>query len=197
MLLEKNLKELVRAGRCRTLRAAVWDRNARLAVGTPAEGEGCYYGMFVYETPDEDVQAVDAVTMTELIVQSGFPEVDILKVDIEGAEVSLFRGELSWLTRVRTIAIEFHGNARERAQFDSVMDTYGFHIDDSNPHTVIATRVGSHSGTANSGRRCMMGALAYLLPASVEHRKKTAPGVQPAMAPEWERPASSYKHGNS
>lgn len=137
-LLEKNLSELVRVGRCRTVRAAVWDRNSRLAVAAPPEGEDCYYGMFVYETLEEGVQVVDALTMTELIEQSGFPVVDLLKVDIEGAEVNLFRGELSWLPQIHTIAIEFHGDSRERSGFDAIMEHHGFQIDDSNPHTVIA-----------------------------------------------------------
>ena len=139
-LLEKNLTELVKAGRCRIVRAAVWDRKSRLAVAAPPEGEDSYYGMHVYETLEEGGQVVDAVTMTELIEQSGFPVVDILKVDIEGAEVSLFRGGLGWLTQVRTIAIEFHGDSRERSGFDAIMEHYSFQIDDSNPHTVVATR---------------------------------------------------------
>jgi FkbM family methyltransferase len=139
-LLEKNLSELVGMGRCRTVRAAVWDRKARLAVAPPPEGEDCYYAMFVYETLEEGVQVVDALTMTELIEQSGFPVVDLLKVDIEGAEVSLFRGGLSWLTQIHTIAIEFHGDSRERIGFDAIMEHHGFQIDDSNPHTVLAIR---------------------------------------------------------
>ncbi len=137
-LLEKNLTELVRVGRCRTIRAAVWDRKSRLAVAPPPEGKDCYYGMFVYETLEESVQVVDALTMTELIEQSGFPVIDLLKVDIEGAEVNLFRGELSWLTQVHTIAIEFHGDSRERSGFDAIMEHNGFVIDESNAHTVVA-----------------------------------------------------------
>jgi hypothetical protein len=38
------------------------------------------------------------------------------------------------------IAIEFHGDSRERSGFGTIMERYGFQIDDSNPHTVIAIR---------------------------------------------------------
>jgi FkbM family methyltransferase len=137
-LLEKNLADLVKVGRCQTVRAAVWDRKARLAVGAPPEGQDQYLAMFVYETLDEGVQIVDAMSITELIEQSGFPFVDILKVDIEGAEVGLFRGELSWLSMVNAIAIEFHGESREQSGFDAIMEQHGFEIDDSNVHTVVA-----------------------------------------------------------
>jgi FkbM family methyltransferase len=139
-LLCKNLAELVRAGRCETLRAAVWDRKSRLAVAAPPEGDVYYYGMFVHETLEEGSEVVDGMTVTELIERSGFPEVDLLKVDIEGAEVNLFRGELSWLRQVQTIAIEFHEDSRARSGFDAIMERHGFQIDSSNPHTVIATR---------------------------------------------------------
>ncbi len=137
-VLERNVAELVRAGRCRTVQAGVWGCKARLALGAPPGREACHLEAFVYETHAEDVAVVDTVTIPELIDQSGFPVVDILKIDIEGAEVSLFRGDLAWLQRVRTIAIEFHGDSRERSGFDAVMDRYGFAIDDSNHHTVVA-----------------------------------------------------------
>jgi FkbM family methyltransferase len=139
-LLQKNLSQLTAAGRCQTVRAAVWHRRSRLAVGSPPGGDDQYYAMFVYETLDEGVQTVDAVSITDLIKQSGFPVVDLLKVDIEGAEVSLFRGELSWLTQVRAIAIEFHRDSREQSGFDAIMTRSGFHINDSSSHTVVALK---------------------------------------------------------
>jgi FkbM family methyltransferase len=139
-LLQKNLAELVKVGRCQTVRAAVWDRKSRLAVAAPPEGEDQYNAMYVYETLEEGAQVVDAVSMSELIKQSGFPVVDILKVDIEGAEVGLFRGELSWLAQVHAIAIEFHDDSREQSGFDAIMDDHGFQIDDSNAHTVVAVQ---------------------------------------------------------
>ncbi len=139
-LLEKNVTELAKAGRCRTVRAAVWDRKSRLAVAAPPEGEDRYFAMFVQETLDEGMQEVEAVTMNELIEQSRFPVVDILKVDIEGAEVNLFRGDLSWLSQVHTIAIEFHGDSRERSGFDAIMEHHAFQIENSMHHTIIAVK---------------------------------------------------------
>ena len=139
-LLEKNVAELVEEGRCQTMRAGVWGRKARLAVAIPHGREGCYIEAFVYETDAEDATVVDAVTMSELIERSRFPVVDLLKVDIEGGEVDLFRGDLSWLKQVRAIAIEFHGDSRERSGFDAIMEQYGFEVDDSEHHTVLATR---------------------------------------------------------
>jgi hypothetical protein len=65
---------------------------------------------------------------------------DILKVDIEGAEVELFKGDVGWLSRVRAIAIEFHDDSREVSGFDRLMRDHGFRVLDSNPHTVLALK---------------------------------------------------------
>ncbi len=44
--------------------------------------------------------------------------VDLLKIDIEGAEVELFRdGSTAWLAQVRNIVIELHGGECELAFF--------------------------------------------------------------------------------
>jgi hypothetical protein len=43
---------------------------------------------------------------------SGFAQVDLMKIDIEGAETTVFRIDVSnWLGRVRNICIELHGQA--------------------------------------------------------------------------------------
>jgi len=54
-------------------------------------------------------RAVAAITMAEAIAESGFPQVDLLKVDVEGAEEEIF-GELQpeVLASVRALLIECH-----------------------------------------------------------------------------------------
>jgi hypothetical protein len=61
-------------------------------------------------------------------------------VDIEGAEVELFKGNLDWLLKVRAIAIEFHRDSRNVSAFDRIMADYGFSILVDGAHTVLATR---------------------------------------------------------
>jgi FkbM family methyltransferase len=139
-LLERNLTGLVRAGRCRTFEGAVWGRKSRLAVTAPAGHEDLYNSMFVYETLDENARLVDSMTMPELLEHSGFPRVDLLKVDIEGAEVALFGGDTSWLERIGAIAIEFHEDSREQSGFDRIIERSGFDVDDANLHTIVAVR---------------------------------------------------------
>jgi len=59
--------------------------------------------------------------LASLIQMSGFAEVDLLKIDIEGAEEVIFRAEVSsWLPRVRNLCIELHGKACRDAFFGAL-----------------------------------------------------------------------------
>jgi len=52
---------------------------------------------------------VPAITMTEIIDKYNIQRIDILKIDIEGAEKELFSYNYeSWLPKVRCIVIELH-----------------------------------------------------------------------------------------
>jgi hypothetical protein len=76
--------------------------------------------------------------MQSIYQRSGFQEVDLLKVDIEGAEVQLLQGDLSWLDHVRVVAIEFHGDSRKESGFDEIMK--GRRIIDDSSHTTLAIK---------------------------------------------------------
>lgn len=128
-LLQKNVRT---HSRVQTLQAAVWSEETQL------EGSlepGRFSGFEVYEDSGGTVHGVPIRQILEMAGGS----VDILKVDIEGAEVELFKGDLSWLDQVRCIAIEFHGAAREITNFDALMQSHGFRVIDGK-HTILATR---------------------------------------------------------
>lgn len=52
--------------------------------------------------------------------------IDLLKVDIEGAEAQLFSGDLSWLKRVRSIVIEIHPPGVDRTAIVQRVQQHGF-----------------------------------------------------------------------
>lgn len=140
-LLNVNLHKLINEGRCTTLQAAVWGKERNLAVDRSRESE--HYSVFAAIEP-ADPNPVEAeiagVTIKQIIERSGFDHIDLMKVDIEGAETELFKGDLNWLKRVRCIAIEFHENSRETINFDAVMHDYGFKIRNEDQHTIVAIR---------------------------------------------------------
>ncbi len=52
------------------------------------------------------VERIPVVTMANLMQEFGFAEIDLLKCDIEGAEVELFQECSGWISRIRHLAIE-------------------------------------------------------------------------------------------
>lgn len=58
-------------------------------------------------------QGVPALCMRTLMQQQGLDHIDLLKLDIEGAEKELFEADdLGWMDQVRTVAIELHDRTR-------------------------------------------------------------------------------------
>ncbi|MGE0826825.1 MAG: FkbM family methyltransferase [Candidatus Binatia bacterium] len=137
-----NLQPLVEQGRCQTLNVAVWERETILTAGELPMSD--HYNRFSVREPrinEEMLQlSLPGLPMTQILDLSGFATVDILKIDIEGAEVQLFRQSPSWLSRVHALLIEFHGNSRTESRFDALMSRYGFRIYDENRHTLLAVR---------------------------------------------------------
>jgi FkbM family methyltransferase len=134
-LLLKNL-EVVCSGSCKVVKGAVWGKSANLAISQVVAER--YNSVRVSSEATDQCSQTRGYPMDELVKLAGFPRVDLLKVDIEGAETELFTANLEWLKRVRAIAIEFHGNSREESGFDSIMSDYGFSIVDEGSHTVVA-----------------------------------------------------------
>ena len=136
-ILRYNLGSLVAAGRCKVLEGAVWDRDDCVLHGMETNGEYCAARI---EESRPGRGGIRGFTMRSILEESGFPEVDLLKVDIEGAEVRLFSSNVDWLDRVRALAIEFHGSSRQESRFDTIMSQRGFSLTNENSHTVLALR---------------------------------------------------------
>jgi FkbM family methyltransferase len=62
---------------------------------------------------------VQGITITQLLAEHQIDTIDILKIDIEGAEREVFVGKSEWLSRVRTIAIELHDTECRKAFVDA------------------------------------------------------------------------------
>jgi FkbM family methyltransferase len=140
-LLSINLAPLVRAERCKTLQAAVWDADVLLSPA-PNQVPGAFdmYSLCDAEFENDTGPKVRGLSIVEIIQRSRFKNVDLLKIDIEGAEARLFRGNTDWLQRVGNVAIEFHCNARRLSNFDEVMKQYGFRSQKEERHTVLFSK---------------------------------------------------------
>ncbi len=137
-MLNRNTHRQIEQGRCRLIHAAIWDKDGDVSL-QPSEGEGQFDSVRTTEA-QESGSRVRAITMETLLNETGLEQIDILKIDIEGAEVELLRSAPKWLNRVQSIAAEFHGASRRESGFDDLMQKNGFHIVEGSVHTVMALR---------------------------------------------------------
>jgi FkbM family methyltransferase len=78
---------------------------------------------------------VRSLSMNTVLAQLGMAEIDILKVDIEGAEHGLLTGDRSWLQHVRSLMIEFHPPFVDSKRLAAVIESEGFrHIPAGSVH---------------------------------------------------------------
>ena len=114
--------------RALVLHGAVWSKSRRLRLAQGIYGDRREWATQVVEPTNEaeaevvstDVQGWD---LQALIDMAGGGTVDLLKVDIERAELAVFGISVStWLPRVRNICIELHGKDCEEMFFAALKD---------------------------------------------------------------------------
>jgi FkbM family methyltransferase len=76
--------------------------HARLSM----HGGAWEYRMSRDETSDDP--SVRVITMNDILNELGWPEIDLLKCDIEGAEAEVFAHCEAWIGRVRLAVVECH-----------------------------------------------------------------------------------------
>lgn len=135
-LLVRNLSPF--GDRARTVRAGVWPHSCELVVSVAAEGNE--WGVQVREVAFGERPSLPAVDIPTLLRGSGYSRISILKIDIEGSEAALLRGNCDWLESVDHLAIELHGSECE-ALFARVMEGRNFDMSKSGELTVCNKRV--------------------------------------------------------
>jgi FkbM family methyltransferase len=87
------------------LQAGIWNKNEKLSIANPEGGAA----EFMFENNFISDDMVNGMTIQALLDSQNWNEVDIIKLDIEGAEKEVFSGEdLSWLKKVKLLIIELH-----------------------------------------------------------------------------------------
>jgi FkbM family methyltransferase len=87
------------------LQKALWNDDKGVTINiNPKYGE---WGATTSNTKETGTK-IESITMEQLLNKFDIKEVDILKIDIEGAENSLFQGDLNWMKKTKTIIIELH-----------------------------------------------------------------------------------------
>lgn len=105
---ERNLAVLRRnvailGNRVTVVQGGVWDRPTRLHIVNPDSGSAAFR---VEELPVDAEGGLRAYSVDELCTIGGGGDPFIVKLDIEGAQVQVFRSGTDWTQRTRLIALE-------------------------------------------------------------------------------------------
>jgi FkbM family methyltransferase len=90
------------------IHGALWGRATSVAVRGVAEFS--HWGVRVSE--ESSTVSAPAFTVSDLMGRYGIEFIDILKLDIEGAELEVFETSDSWIGRVGMLAVETHDRFR-------------------------------------------------------------------------------------
>jgi FkbM family methyltransferase len=92
------------------LNCGIWAKPARLAIEASLYRDGREWTRQVRECAPGEQGDITAITIAEILQQSGRERLSLLKMDIEGAEAVVFADQASqdWLARTDAIAIELH-----------------------------------------------------------------------------------------
>jgi FkbM family methyltransferase len=125
--------------------AGIWDSTTPLKVvrGEFRDGEPWSYQVrptMIQEEPD-----FLGVTLSDLLERSGQGTIDLLKVDVEGAEQVVFSADdLRWLNHTRAIAIELH-DAESEYSFRKAVSTLDCELRQSGELTICQIKPASTS----------------------------------------------------
>lgn len=90
--------------------AALWNRDGEISISEPDPATGAS-GNWAFVTREGPGDKIRAVTMRTLMIEMQLPNVDLAKIDIEGAEKEVFE-DAGWLAQVRCLMIELHDRFR-------------------------------------------------------------------------------------
>lgn len=120
-LLQTNLSSANFSNRVSTIHAAISDHNGKLYL----QKQHFSYNSRVSEEPGS--YAVNAITVSSLLEQYHIPQIDLLKIDIEGWEDVVLQQNNSWLKKVQFIVMECHSlSTRNKCQ--QILLSHGFEI---------------------------------------------------------------------
>lgn len=101
------------------IRAGIWTSDTSLVIENP-DAES--WAFKVCESASPTPNSVPGYTISSLLTYYGIDMVDLLKLDIEGAEENIFSSpNLEWLSKVKILAVEIHNKTAHEAIVSAMM----------------------------------------------------------------------------
>ena len=125
---------------------ALWHEDARIDLVDPSFGK---WG-FMTQAQDgaegrygEVVHEVQGMTVETIMREQAIDRIDILKIDIEGAEREVFRDTSSWIEKVDALIVELHERMKSGCNRSFYSGSNGFDNEWLQGENVYLTRSGS------------------------------------------------------
>jgi hypothetical protein len=100
--------------------------------------DGKNWSFAVEETADVNQQTVEAISINDIIQMYHWSNIDVLKIDIEGAERYLFQNNYfkTFLPKVKCLVIEIHDEYDIRRTIYDVLKENSFDFTDAGELTI-------------------------------------------------------------
>jgi FkbM family methyltransferase len=111
------------------IQGALWHRNERINLVDPGLGKWAFMTQAqdsIEERFGEIVQEVQGMTVDTIMKGQGIEHIDVLKVDIEGAEREVFGDPSSWIMKVDSLIVELHERMKSGCCRSFYSSTNGF-----------------------------------------------------------------------
>jgi FkbM family methyltransferase len=139
-LLEKNS---TRYANIVPIHAALWNENADVEIIDPGYGKWGFQTHGVgRQSTGQVCHKVRGVTVDKLMEDYGIDHIDILKMDIEGAEREVFRDVAKWIKKVGILVIELHERLNTGCNRSFYNATNDFDIEWQQGENVFLARTG-------------------------------------------------------
>ena len=129
------------------LRAALWHKNEEIDLVDPGRGKWGFMTQNsesdpnpVATLPGSICHKVKAITVDRLMGEYKLDRINILKIDIEGAEKEVFSDTTSWIDKVDCIVVELHDRIRPGCVDSFCNGTKGFDHEWLQGEKVILTK---------------------------------------------------------
>lgn len=116
-----------------TINCAVWPYEASLTLKNYISDD---WGKSFEETKDTNSNTVNAYSILQLQKMKDYSHIDIIKMDIEGAEQAIFEHEVDFLKQTKLIAIEIHDDLADRPKINQALRSQGFILSDIGELTI-------------------------------------------------------------
>ncbi len=118
------------------LNKALWYKNEMVSLNNNFR-DGQEWSRSVSSNVDSDSK-IEGITLNELIQNNNLTSIDLIKIDIEGAEARIFKPEndLSFLDKVKIISIEIHNEFNCRENIYEILRGNGFRLFNSKELTI-------------------------------------------------------------